>query len=148
VRVRRQTAPAQPNILFATACLAWLPIGLGIIIGTVTRLVVFVFGGGRNATALGSILCAGIGATVAVLWLAHSGEEPGWLGAIKLSATWILLSATFRALWLGIVIGSGWKGVTMDYSVWDGQPWMIALTLIAVAPLLMEWTRRKAESPR
>jgi hypothetical protein len=148
MRFGRQSSRSPATIPFEAALLAWVPIALGIVMGTVTRLVVFVSGGSKTALAIGSILCAGLGATVAVLWLAHSGEEPGWLGAIKLSATWVLLSAAFRALWIGIVIGGGWTGVTTDYHMWDGQPWTIIVALIAVAPLLMEWTRRKAESPR
>jgi hypothetical protein len=138
---------APNTIPFATAFLAWLPIALGIVLGTLTRLVVFVFGGSRAALTAGSILGTGVGATVAILWLDRSGEEPGWLGAIRLSAVWVLLSVAFRALWIGIVIGGGWTGVTMDYHVWDGQPWTITLALIAAAPLVLSCRHRKAELP-
>jgi hypothetical protein len=114
------------------------------VIGTMTRLVALVVGGGKDAAAVGSILCTGLGAVAAILWLNSSWEEFDWLDILRLSATWGLLTVLFRALWIGIVIGGGWTAVTLDYEVQNGQPGVILLALSAAGPLVLRWWNRKA----
>jgi hypothetical protein len=59
---------------------------------------------------------------------------------------WGGASATFRALWVGAILGGGWDAVTADYALRDGQLWLVLLAVIVVSPFLFR-PRRDAESP-
>lgn len=145
MRFGRPPERESDSIPFETAFLSWLPIALGIILGTMTRFVAFLLGGGTHASAAGSVLFAAIGAVVAVIALERSSEVPDWRGVIRLGTTWLLLSMAFRAVWLGVVIGGGWEGVRMDYEAWKGQPGVFVLALTVAAPLVLLWRHHKAE---
>ena len=141
----RQEQRAPLSVPLQSAIITWLPIALGTVLGTIMRLVVFVFGGGKAAAAMGSILCASLGATGAVLWLGSSRERSSWLESLGVSVTWVLLTILFRAIWVGVALGGGWEGVTLDYQLRDGQPVVIMLAIVAAAPLIMEWRSRRPD---
>lgn len=145
MRFGRQAHREAITVSFETAFISWLPIALGIILGTVMRLAVFLFGGRQTPAAVGSILGAGLGAMLAILWLYCEEENSHWWVLLKVSVAWVVLSAAFRAMWIGLIIGSGWTGVTGDYDVRDGQPWAIVLGLIAAAPLALKLSRRRSK---
>lgn len=145
MQVGRQPQDATISISFGTAFITWLPVALGIMLGTILRLAVFLLNGSQALAAAGSIAGAALGAVLAVSWLQRSEESSSWWGVLKLIAAWVVLSAAFRAAWLGFVIGSGWSGVTGDYALEDGQPWPIVLGLIAVAPLALRWSGRRGD---
>ncbi|MBK6423826.1 MAG: hypothetical protein IPF77_16760 [Gemmatimonadetes bacterium] len=135
--------PHPPPTVPLQTIVIWLPIALGIIVGTMVRPVTFVGGGGRVAAALMSVVCAGLGAAAAAAWLGASGAWPGWRRLWKVSVTWLLLTVFFRAAWVGLAIGGGWGAVAMDYRAMEGQPLPFMLALIAAAPLLLARHRRR-----
>lgn len=139
----RRVPRTPASLPIGAACITWVPIAIGIIAGTLARATVFVFGGRLHGAAAASIVCAGLGATLASLWFLTSTEEddPRW--TITVSGIWVLLSLAFRALWLGGVLGGGWSAITEDYRVWEGQPGLIVLGLVAAAPLLLKGLARR-----
>lgn len=141
--LNRPLPHAPPAVPLQTIILTWLPIALGIIVGTLTRLVVFVFGGGRLPAAVGSVVCAALGAAAAALWLGASGDWPGRRHLWKVGVTWVLLTVLFRAAWVGLAIGGGWDAVVGDYRATEGQPLPFMLAVIAAAPLLAAWRTRR-----
>ncbi len=140
--------PAPPAPLtWGSVCVAWLPIALGLIMGTMLRMLVFVFGGGRLVAAGGSILCAALGTVGAMLLIRAGRTEGGVAVALKVSLFWVLLTVGFRATWFGLAIEAGWAGVLLDYKLWKGQPGLVIVLLVAAAPFLLRPRHAKPPSP-
>lgn len=127
---------------FSAVCITWAPVALGTILGTFTRATVYVFGGELHQAITATLLWAAVGAALSTLWVWISAEY-NWRRAAQVSATWVLLTVGFRALWLGVVLGGRWSGILADYRIWEGQPGLIVLGLVAVAPVLPGIRRRR-----
>lgn len=116
------------------ACVTWLPIGIGIVLGTLARGATYVFGGGdfsALAISVGFVLGGGI---IALLWSADALPTQNWVDLIKISFCWLSMSAAFRALWLGALLGGGRTGVIDDLKIWETRPGLLILVLTALAP--------------
>jgi hypothetical protein len=107
------------------------------------RGAIVVFGFSTDPARAASILCTALGALAGTLWL-HSAEHGTARDLIRVSLTWVALTVVLRAAWLGSLIGGGWAGVARDYRIWNGQPGLIVLALVAVAPFLPKLWRRPA----
>lgn len=142
MRFRGTARPALSAIPVTTAVITWLPIGASLLLGTLVRGAIVVFGFSTDPARAASILCTALGALVGALWLhsAETGTTPRHL--VRVSLIWVALTAVLRAAWLGSLIGGGWAGVARDYRIWNGQPGLIMLALVAVAPFLPRLWRR------
>ncbi len=130
------------------ALVTWLPIGIGIVLGTLARGATFVLGGGDFSALAVSVAFVLAGGLLALLWSADAMPTSSWVGLIKLSLCWLAVSAAFRALWLGTLLGGGWKGVIDDLKVWETRPGLVILVLVALVPWFLPALARSPSGSR
>jgi len=103
--------------------------------GTVRELWLTPTFGGAVAHLISALVLAAIVAVVAWLTIAwvqpHSANE-----ALLIGDEWVLLTIAFEFLAGYYLFGTSWKALLAQYDVARGQPWMLVLITMFLAPLV------------